>query len=529
MAVEAVVGAVRYENIAGYSASEDSTPLDPNDTMGAVGQYTLTLLEESIDENPRFLKGRPASLTDGTQGGTTGIVRGVSGKDGEITLTVSSRIDQIAVERVIQPYEGTLGGYLTHLLDRVGIDTFIYIEDSIDAVPLIALGYVGNVWDLLKRLCSAQQIEISLVADFIVFRSLRLREASVNRDSARGWSVDESRAARSVEINYYEKTRRTNSLIYPPGGWSPETPVLVVNSGEKIETDIPLNVSLESIDQPICVPSVSAYYESSSVYTVTGNDGLPVPPAQWADSGGSLTVRINEDTRSITVTVTAPSDARLSPYKIAMPSGVNESYSSLRIVGTGIFFEKESITLHTSVDPDSVSEEVGATVDNEFIASRDQAYHAGMWTVRAFSGSRSVITRSSVGINRAGDSGSYSYPTVDEFNAIYASGTVADFNAVYVGKTVDDVNADLRALTADNFDNQAFGNVSGARVREGDSYYRIRSATVDPGGVSFTAESDTIVSDWNTAWAGLTVNDFNASWAGYTVADAAIAPLRKVS
>ena len=529
MAVEAIVNGIRYENPAGYSVSEDSTPLDPNDTVGAVGQYTLTIPEENIEDNPRFLKGKTASLSDGTQGTTTGTIRGVSGRDGDITLTVASRIDQIAVDRTIQPFVGSLGAYLTHLLDQVGIDSFIYIEDTIDTIPIVALGYVGNVWDLLKKICTAQQIEISLVSNNIVFRSLRLRTAQVFRDSERGWTVDEARSARTVEINYYEKERKVDALIYPTGGWSPDTPVLVVNSGETIETNVPLSVSLESIEQPLCVSSVSAYYESSSVYTVTGNDGLPIPPAQWADEGGSLSVSINDDTRSITITVTAPSDSRLSPFKIAMPSGVNESYSSLRIIGTGIFFEKKSVVMTTSVDPTSISEQVGTVVDNESISTRDQAYHAGMWTVRTFSGSRSTITRSSAGINRSGDSGSYAYPTVDQFNALYAAGSINDFNALYAGQTVEDVNIDLRALTADSFENQAFGNVSGARVLQDDAFYRIRSATINPSGISFTAESDTIVSDWNQVWSGLTVNDFNASWDGYTVSEAAIAPLRKVS
>lgn len=529
MAVKVTVAGKVQENTSGFSVSEDSTPLDPSDTVGAVGQYTFGLAEENVEDNPRFLKGKTAALSDGTQGQTTGTVTSVAGRNGDLTFTVASRIAQIAVERVIQPFTGTLGDYLELLLASVGITSFFNIDSDIEDIPIVALGYTGNVWDLMKRLCTARQIEISLVSSNVVFRSLRQRTAQVHRDSGRGWTVDESRMARSVQVNYYEKVRRVGALVYPSGGWTPETPVLVVNAGETIETNVPLKVSLESIDQPICVPSVSAFYEASSVYTVTGNDGLPIMPAQWAADGGSVSVQINEDTRSITITVTAPSDARLSPFKIAMPSGVNESYSSLRIIGTGIHFDQKSIILHTSVDPDKVSEEIGTVVDNEQISSSDDAYHAGMWAVRGFSGTRNIITRESAGINRLGDSGSYAYPTIDDFNAIYGSGSVNSFNAIYAGQTVEDVNAFLRSLTANNFENQAFGNVSGARVFEGDAWFRIRSATLDPSGVSFSAESDTIVDDWNGVWGGLTVNDYNASWAGYTVADAATAPLRKVS
>lgn len=529
MAVEALVAGKQYENVSPYSVAEDSTPLDPNDTVGAVGQFTLDLAEENIDDNPRFLKGRVSSLSDGSQGRTTGTVTSVSNRNGDITLTVASRIGQIAVDRVLQPFDGTLGDYIEYLLDAVGITDFYAIDDDLQSVPIVALGYSGNVWDLMKKLCTARQIEISLVSSNIVFRNLRQRVAQPHRDSGRTWTVDESRMARSVEVNYYEKERKVDALVYPPGGWTPETPVLVVNAGETVETNVPLNVSLESIDQPICVSSVSAFYEDSSVYTVTGNDGLPIPPAQWADEGGSVSVAINEDTRSITITVIAPSDARLSPFKIAMPSGVNESYSSLRIVGTGVHFEQGKVTLHTSVDPSRVSEEVGTVVDNEYISSTDEAYHAGMWTVRGFSGTRSTLTRQSSGINRLGDSGSYAYPTVNDFNSLYGGGSINDFNTLYAGQTVADVNTFLRSLTENDFENQAFGNVAGARVYEDDAYFRIRTASLDPTGVSFSAESDTIVDDWNAVWAGLTVNDYNASWAGYTVAEAAIAPLRKVA
>jgi len=98
------------------------------------------------------------------------------------------------------------------------------------------------------------------------------------------------------------------------------------------------------------------------------------------------------------------------------------------------------------------------------------------------------------------------------FNSLYSGDTFADFDTEWAGKTFQDFNDYFYAQVADDFVNQAFGNAAGARVKNGYAYYRVRSATINPQVISYTAERDTIFSDFNDVWAGKTFADFNTEW-----------------
>src|SRR5690606_16632030 len=116
---------------------------------------------------------------------------------------------------------------------------------------------------------------------------------------------------------------------------------------------------------------VAENYESSSVYTVVGKDGLPIPVDQWVDGGGKVSVEIAEDTRSIILTVTGMAETEYAPYRLALGSGDSTFYSTLRLVGTGVVFDNKTLTMETSVDPDRVSQEGAPLIDNEHIDTED--------------------------------------------------------------------------------------------------------------------------------------------------------------
>ncbi len=78
----------------------------------------------------------------------------------------------------------------------------------------------------------------------------------------------------------------------------------------------------------------------------------------------------------------------------------------------------------------------------------------------------------------------------------------------------------------DDFENQVFGNVGGARVRYRDAWYRIRSTSINQDGIQgASAERDTIFSDFNAEYAGLTFADWNAIFDGYNFEDYSLIPL----
>lgn len=526
MGVTITIGDAPEFNITSYSVTEDSTPIDPSDTTGGVGQFTFGIDE---DDKSKFLSNKSAKLEDGSQGTTLGTIRGLSSPDGALTVTADSRMALLAVKRTAQPFIGTLEGAFVYYLGLVGIISGLVVDDSIASRPVVYQGWSGVVWDELKKLAVAERVEISLVSNNIVMRPLRQRKAEQYRDSSRTWNINSQNLARSVDIHYYSNQYKAVALAYPSGGWSPDVSVQGVDAGATTTVDVPLSVSLLSIDQPVCVDFVDRYYAASSVYTVSGNDGLPIPSAEWLAGGGSVTAAIGEDTKSVIFTITGSSDTQYAPYKIAMPSGPSDFYSSLRLVGEGVFFDDQVVTLLAAVDPDRVTQEQAPEVRNERITSLEQAQSLGLWSLKRWGSPSHTVTVASSGINRLGDTGSYRYPTIAEFNAEYAGLTVAQFNAIWAGKTIADFNEYWRAKTAGDFENQAFGNVVGSRFRLGDAMFRIRTATITAEGISYSAEEDTIIADVNAVWAGKTIADFNAEWAGQTLADFAVAPLRKAA
>ena len=512
-------------NLTDFSVVEDSTPVDPSETTGGVGQFTLSIGER---DDTKYLQGVPVNLSVISQGETTGTVRGLSGSDGAALVTADSRLALLNANRTAQPVNGTLATVFTYYLGLVGITSGIVVDTSVASTAVVFPGWSGNVWDQVRKMALSLGCEVSLVSNNVVLRPTRLRDAETYRDVSRGWASDSSQMAKSIEVYWYNSTPITSTLVYPVGGWNVDVPIFTVGLGEVQTFDIPLSASLSSITQPVAQDFVDRYYTGGSVYAVTDSDGLPYLAAQWNADGGSVTVAINEDTRGITVTVTAPTTSTIpGPYSIAVAAGPSDRYSSLRLLGTGVAFSKELLTMDTSVDPDFVSVEVGATVDNEFITTQAQAVHTGLWTLKRYGAPRYTISVTSGGVNRLGDNGSYRYPTVAEFNVLYSGDLVNDFNTEWSGQTVDDFNEYMVSLVSDTFANQAFGNIAGARVRYLDVIFRIRSATNSSTSISYTAEDDTTVDDFNEVWVGATVNDFNAEWLGQPLSDFPMASLKR--
>lgn len=511
-------------NASGYNVVEDSTPIDPSDTSGGYGQLTLTIPET---RDSKEIRGREVELEDTDYGTTVGSVVALSGDHYDLAVTADSRLSQLAATRTAAPFSGTLTAALNYYFGLVGITTGIVIDTTKGSQTVALLGFTGDIWEFVnKKLAPAFGIEISLVSNNVVVRDLRTIESVNHRDSSYSWNMDASLRARAVEVYYYETQAVTSGLIYPAGGWNPDTPIFTVDAGDTIEETIELSASVSSVQQPTPVLNIGPDYRDSSVYTVSGADGLPIPPAQWLAQGGRLEVEIGEDTRTLTVRITGASEPKYAPYRIAVASSASDSYATLRILGTGVTFNKQKITVQTGVDPLEVTEEIGVTIDNECIRTQADAYDAGAKAAMNYGGPRLTINVSTTGINRAGESGSYVYATIEDFNEEYAGLTIAQFNTIWAGKTIAQFNEYWTDKVQADYANQAFGNVAGSRVRDGDMYYRIRTANGTEGGWSYTAESDTTIADFNAAWAGKTIAEFNAFWANKTIADFGVAPLR---
>jgi hypothetical protein len=194
-------------------------------------------------------------------------------------------------------------------------------------------------------------------------------------------------------------------------------------------------------------------------------------------------------------------------------------------MGTGVFFDKQKLTLPTGVPSSKTAQVVGVTVDNPFISTLSDAYSFGSIAAGKWGSASQTLNVNTVGINRSGISGALTYPTFNDFNGTQGTNTFSTFNTAQGSNTFEQFNAQQFALVASTFENQAFGNVAGARVKYRDSWYRIRSASINESSVSYSAERDTLIGEFNTAWSGKTFADFTTQFTGKLFEDFGVIPL----
>lgn len=519
-----ITGGPNPANLTDYSAVEDATPLDPNSNTGGYGQISWT--SEDWATSRRMLR-TDVVLQDNERGRTTGTVRGVT-RDGYLaSLTADSELGKFNVVRQAMPYSGPTDGLFQYYLDLCGI--FSTLDYQAPVTTINAPGFYGNVWDHVKMVLSANQVEMALVADHVVVRKPRLFEATTNYLTSTESQVESQTSAVAIVVNYYNNRSISKGEVYPIKGEEPS--IQSVEANETIEWEVELNASLSTVYQPVAMLEVGPGNRSGTngVYTVVGSDNLVISPVQWRDAGGSLRVETTPDPSVIKVVLTGADIRHLSPFRIAESAGGHD-YNSLHITGDGVVWELRSMMLNTGADPLQTSEEIGATVDNPFLSSPSQAYSAAQRTAAAYSGNQMTITGTATTINRTTldrETRGATLADVDRVHGTQSIATMAQFNAAYSGETLQDFDEHWRDMYRDEFFNQVYGNVNGARIRIDDAYYRIDSATIKPDTIDYSGTLETTIKDFDAVWAGRSMNDFDEAWDEVTLQDFSMMPLRE--
>lgn len=518
------IGGRVYETMD-WSVVEAATPLAAGDSSGQTGTIDVTMPQIDPDVRPdhpvnvfgpEWFIDQSVRLADSRKGFTLGKVESVRRGDqaGTYILSCATRLGDLNVYGVqAQPFVGTLRQAFIYYLSLANISTDFYIDDLIGNRPVVFSGWNGELWFHLKEMATAQDCDISLVSGIVLLRPIRAREATRGRDLDRSHETGGGTLARAVEVYHYSSRPITNELVYPPEGWKPETEVLNVNAGEESEYVLELSASVSSVQAPEMRSFVEEPYNFSSVYTVVANDGLPVPPEAWASNGGRLTVEIEPDTSSLRVklrgatNLPTASGTAATNFAIALASDTTGNrYSTLRIVGTGVAFNRQKITVRTTVPPEKTATEVGVTVDNIFINSLDDAYRAGTRAAKRFSGYSPSLSGTVTAINRRGDSGVADYPTYGEVRDVLNEelaapnyGEVQSYVLGTLGNSTYGADQDYWfSFVRDSAVNQVFGNVQGCRIYDKKSrrFYRIRTGTLTPPNIQqFQADDDHIFAD----------------------------------
>lgn len=517
-------------NLSGYSVDEDATPIEPSDSSGGTGVSRFTVTEDSSAEGTILLRGDTVEIEDGSNGRTKGTVTSVAGSETEATINAGSRLNALVLECTMLPFAGTLEAAFRYYLSIGGITSGIVIDPVIGARIVALPAWTGNLWDHIKKLCIAEQMEVSLVSSNIVLRPLRQRIVETVKNTDLSWSVDDGSLAQTVEIYYHSNTYVGQALVYPVIGET--AAIMQVDTNELSITEVKIDGSIMGVMQPDAIDVVPRYYtEPISAYSVIDSKGNKIPPLVWKQAGGGVTFEVGEDLQSVIITVIGASLTENAPYRLAgidptsSQLGEAEAYSSIRVVAEAIVSTPQVLTLPTGMPLSRTGQVVGVTVDNPFISTLSQAYTTGLLLAGKYAGAAQTINVSATVVNRKSEPGSVRYPTFAEFDAQWVGKTFAQFTAANAGKTFAGFTAEYFALVADTFENQAFGNVVGARVRFREAWYRIRSSTVTNDIISYSAERDTLISDFNSVWAGATFADFNAKMVGKTFEDFGVIPL----
>lgn len=512
------------DNLKTYAVQEDSTPIDPGSSFGGVGQITVTA---NSAEDSALLLGEVV-LSDGNRGKTTGTVRSLTSTNGDLSIVADSILGLFNSDHLVKPFRGTFAAAIQYYCDLVGIPNDVTVEETLANRQVTYPGWDGNVWVHIKQLLASEQVEMALVYNRVIVRPLRTITANMDRTTTYGWQANNQSSSKKVEIYYYNHAYRVQGEIYPL--LTEEATIYQVDAGETVKFTQQLNASLVRVNQPVAVDFVSdqTYDGSNGVYSIAGNDGLPITAAQWRGQGGKVSVAITDDPSIIEISITGASMTEYAPYRLAMSSGGSNFYNSLHITGEGVFWNKKLLTLQTGATSAVTGEEVGITVDNPFISTLTQAYSLGGKTAAAYAGINYTVNGTAYDINRDDASRDLIRATIADLNTSIPGGTQTSvFNTEWTGQTIADFNKFWQATVDTLWENQLFGNAAGARILTRDANFRIDSATTTESSVQFTASLDTLVADLNDKWAGATIADFNSQFAGKLLKDFSMIPLRR--
>ena len=528
-------------NVGTYSYTEASTPSNPGDDSGGVGEFVFEVREDP--RRSQLLYRDNIVLRDSLYGEVTGFISGINTDNGIARVSGLSRLGSLNTDSVLPAGEGTLGELLLAIFERGNIVGEIDIEPDVAERELVFPGFTGNLWIYLKNICVSEQIEVSLVLNRVLVRKLRQREIPQENIQSEFWSIEDISLAQNVEVAFYNYEYLEDFLAYPKGGWNPDVAVYQVEANETVEFDIPIDAYLLEIQQPV-IQDFVGLLDEGSVYSVSGNDGIFLPSQLWTDRGGELKVSLKENGTVIGVEVRGPNLPSLSPFTIGLSDGATQ-YSTLRIRGKGVAFDRQTLRVPTGLTEAETSNEIGPTVDNPMISTYEQAYEAGVRARQIFASPRRRVSLTGRQLFDPNQSELPIANTFGEFDdLLIPQGPFLTLDDPFLGQLdinvlsgddyfFFDFDQEFSSFTFDDLDalntllvSQSFGSLSGSRVRYREAYMRVREAVSSEVRVSLTADFDTLISDFNEENAGRTFDDFQIAFYGLKMQDFSIVPLR---
>lgn len=491
-------GAILDDSIMGWSYSEEVTSLHPGELKGATGQVSFRGIELTADKvgnthpNSKLMINNQVSLVEDDYGTIDLQVRSVSTNAGVVSVTADTlqwRLNAVRTALCVPNVDFNISGnllaainYYCSLVDIVP-EFELGLETELASISVNFIGWSGNVWEQLKMLCAAvsssdtatSSIEMFVGVNGLTFRKALTADSGLDElKSDHSVTVNSAEVTKEVEVIEYKTSYGTDKVIYEQSNYDEGkdesekflasiSDSMQVNAGETVTKRFKINATLESVNTPDCVSTITRTYPAPYLgtqgqYVVVGTDNLPILPTQWKAQGGSVTIALTDVPDEIEITVTAPpldsiektaGGMAFAPYKIGTETSGEADYPAFWITGTGVFFEKKSHTFLTGA-PDSYAPAQSApTIDNMFLTTAKQVSSRGVAAAQAICGPTVRISSSLAIANAFGDtigrtermdsnrfrieSVGYSEGSVTIDGS--ACATIADFNAKWTGKT----------------------------------------------------------------------------------------------
>lgn len=521
----------RAADVEGYSITEDGTPLNILEGGGGVGSISVTLRD---DDNPlsgsALLRNQPFEVYDPNAGIQRGVIDSLSAQDGILSIDGYSGTLTLVARKTAAPYAGSLAGAFYYYFSLGGVTSGVSLASGLESIDVALPPWNAVVWEKIHTLATIHGLEVANVAGVYTVRYIREeRQVDMLRlTDAPTLECGSGEAAAKIVLEYQEKRWEGNGLAYPnPNESILDRQVLSVEAGELLETNIPVNAYLTSLEQPTHVMYGNQVAPPVSQYSVVDKNDRPVSPQDWANAGGYLSVEIGEDAASVNVTVRGAYTQSRAPYRIAsVPGGTSYAFGALYLRGSGVFFEDREIWTHTGADPDLAPADSEIRISDPLISTAEEAHRMLTAAALARAGSYAEISVNAATVNRRGSLGISVSMTFDEFEAEFPDETFDDFEAEFPDETFDEFDDLMMLDDRTLFDNQAFGGIAGARTRFRDAIYRIDSVTAGPGGYQWSASADTTFDEFEEVdTEELTFDDFEALWPTQSFDDFDLSPL----
>lgn len=506
--------------VSDYSVSEASTPLRGDDSSGSVGEIDFTTDSDVV--TALTFPGETVTLDDSLNGNLSGVGVNASGRDSSNSIgqswVANGILGKANIYKTISAKHGNLKDVFESYLADCGITNDVDMDDKFATREVAYPAFTGNVWLALKHLAIAQRAEISVVNNTVVFRDVRTREARARREADLSWEIgDQSSVAKSFTVYYYQPYYSDGGMVWPQSG-AYDTTSITVDSGGATRQVLTANGSLETIFKAVCVDDAAVDTGGGySYYSVRSGDSS-IKASDWTAHGGSVSVGINPNNPTeIIVEVSGasgindPDGNEFSSYSLELADGE----TSLHVMGTGVFTDKQSVTISTGINPELTDQDTGTEIDNPFIATAADAYTIGLSAVAAAKGSQLTLSGTLGDVNQRGVTGAITIKTYGSVKADYVGKTYVDIKTANMGVTYGAYKQALIDAVKYKWTNQTFGNVCGARYfyRPMRRWFRIREATVTQLGIdSVSMDDDYTITDWEAQMR--TVYDTTYRWTG---------------